>query len=137
MDRLAKGSSLAEALKAEGKALPPQSNVDLTRQELAKAGGKVPSVRALFFSMAQGTVKRLEAPNANGWFVVKLDQIVPGDVKADDPSVKDAQRDLSQLAGNEYGDQFLRAIELDVGVEKPQPAIDAVKNQLTGHNQQQ
>ena len=137
MDRLAKGSSLAEALKAEGKALPPQSNVDLTRQELAKAGGKVPSVLALFFSMAQGAVKRLEAPNANGWFVVKLDQIVPGDVKADDPSVKDAQRDLSQLAGNEYGDQFLRAIELDVGVEKHQPAIDAVKNQLTGHNQQQ
>lgn len=137
MDRLAKGASLADAFKAEGKTLPPQSNVDLTRQDLAKAGGKVPSVLALFFSMAQGTVKRLEAPNTNGWFVVKLDQIVPGEVKDGDPLVKSTQSDLSQLAGNEYGDEFLRAIELDVGVEKHQSAIDAVKNQLTGHNQQQ
>jgi peptidyl-prolyl cis-trans isomerase D len=137
MDRLAKGSDLATALKAEGKALPPQSNVDLTRQDLSKAGGKIPSVLALFFSMAQGTVKRLEAPDANGWFVVKLDQIIPGQVKDDDPTVRDAQRDLGQVAGNEYGDQFLHAIELDVGVEKHQSAIDAVKNQLTGRNQQQ
>ncbi len=29
---------------------------------------------ALMFSMAEGTVKRLEAPNDNGWFVVKLDR---------------------------------------------------------------
>jgi peptidyl-prolyl cis-trans isomerase D len=137
MARLAKGTSLAEALKAEGKTLPPESKVDLTREELAKAGNRIPSVLALFFSMAQGTVKRLEAPSQNGWFVVKLDQITPGAITDNDPTLADAQRELGQATGNEYGSEFLRAIELDVGVEKHQSAIDAVKNQLTGHNQQQ
>lgn len=135
MDRLDKGSSLADALRQEKAKLPPESKVDLTREQLAKAGNRVPSVLALFFSMAQGTVKKLEAPNNNGWFVVKLDKIEPGTIKDDDPSLKDAQRQLSQSAGNEYGDQFLRAIELDVGVEKHQSAIDAVKAQLTGRDQ--
>lgn len=137
MDRLKKGTSLTEALKAESKTLPPESKLNLTRQELSKAGQKVPPALALFFSMAQGTVKRLEAPNSDGWFVVKLDQITPGTVNEGDPALADAQRALGQLAGNEYGDEFLRALELDVGVQKHQPAIDAVKNQLTGHGQQQ
>jgi peptidyl-prolyl cis-trans isomerase D len=136
MDRLAKGSGLAAALHAEGKPLPPVSNVDLTRQQLALAGKRIPSVFALLFSMAQHTVKRLEAPNQNGWFIVKLDQIEPGAVKDQDPAFANAQQELGQVAGNEYGDEFLRAIELEVGVEKHQPSIDAVKAQLTGRNQQ-
>ena len=137
LDRLAKGSSLADALKAENKSLPAASKLNLTRQDLSKAGQRVPPALALFFSMAQGTVKRLQAPNSDGWYVVKLDQITPGTVKDGDPSLADAQRELGQIAGNEYGDEFLHAIELDVGVRKHQPAIDAVKNQLTGHQQQE
>ena len=136
MDRLGKGSDLLVALRDEKKVLPPPSKVDMTREELSKAaGGRVPSVLALMFSMAQDTIKRLEAPNQNGWFVVKLDKIEPGKIKDGDPLLAQARRELGQVTGDEYEDQFLRAMEADVGVEKHQPSIDAVKAQLTGRNQ--
>ena len=135
MDRLAKGTDLVAALRDEKKLLPPPSKVNLTRQDLSKAGERIPSVLALMFSMAQGTVKRLEAPNENGWFVVKLDKIEPGAIKDNDPLLAQAQRELGQVTGSEYEDQFLRSMESDVGVDKHQPSIDAVKAQLTGRNQ--
>ena len=135
LDRLGKGEDLAAALHAEGKKLPPPSHVDLTRQQLAQIGNRVPSVLALMFSMAQKTTKRLEAPNENGWFVVKLDKIEPGTIKDDDPILAQARRELGQATGDEYNDEFLHAIENEVGVEKHQPSIDAVKAQLTGRNQ--
>ena len=135
MQRLAKGEDLLMAMREEKKPLPPPSKVDLTREDLTRSGNRVPSVLALMFSMAQDTVKRLEAPNQNGWFVVRLDTIEPGTLKEDDPKVAQAQRELSQVMGDEFDEQFLHAMEKDVGVEKHQPSIDAVKAQLTGRNQ--
>jgi peptidyl-prolyl cis-trans isomerase D len=135
MERLAKGEDLLKAMREEKKPLPPPSKVNLTREDLTKIGNRVPSVLALMFSMAQDTVKRLEAPNQNGWFVVKLDTIEPGKLKDSDPLLTQAQRELGQLMGDEYNEEFLRAMENEVGVEKHQPSIDAVKAQLTGRNQ--
>jgi peptidyl-prolyl cis-trans isomerase D len=74
IQRLAAGQDVAAALAAEKVSLPPLQTVDMGRDELARQP-QVPPVLALMFSMAKGTVKRLEAPENNGWFVVKLDDI--------------------------------------------------------------
>ena len=129
--RISKGSSLAEAVAAETTALPAPQSLSLTRDQLAQQG-RVPSQLALFFSMAERTTKKLEAPADGGWYVVRLDDIVAPQVAANDPIVLGTMQQLGQVTGTEYVEQFVRAAQREVGVERNQAAIDAVAAQLTG-----
>jgi peptidyl-prolyl cis-trans isomerase D len=101
------------------------------RDELAKQG-QVPPVLALMFSMAKGTVKRLEGPENNGWFVVKLDDISLPPLDRNDPMIGATQQQLAGVFGSEYAEELVHAIQRDVGVKKNQPAIDAVARRHTG-----
>jgi peptidyl-prolyl cis-trans isomerase D len=129
--RLGRGTSLAEAISAEERTLPAPQSLALGREELGQLGD-VPANLALFFSMAAGTVKKLEAPQDGGWYIVQLDEIEPGEVAANDPIVIATLRQLGTVTGEEYIQQFVKAAEREVGVERNQAAIDAVAAQLTG-----
>ena len=131
LQRIAGGSTLAAAIEAEQPDLPPPGPVNLTRDDLARQG-QVPPPIALFFSMAEGTVKKLEDRNQNGWFVVQLADVEAGQVAANDPIVRSTLQQLGQVTGEEYVAQFVKAAEREVGVERNQTAIDAVAAQLTG-----
>ncbi|MXO59608.1 peptidylprolyl isomerase [Altererythrobacter salegens] len=125
------GKTLAEAVAAEKVALPRPEAISMGREELARAG-QVPPVLALFFSMAQGTTKRLEGPRDQGWFVAHLDSITLPEVQGDDPLIGQTRQQLASVFGDEYAEQFVRAAMADVGTEKNQAAIDATLRQLTG-----
>lgn len=128
------GQTVAAAMAKEGVAqLPPPDKINMNREELGKLG-KVPPVMALMFSMAEGTVKRLEAPNDNGWFVVKLDDIEPGALAKDDPRIAIASKELAQTSAQEYGEQMAKAAAKEVGVKKNKDAIEAVRKRLIGGN---
>ena len=129
-----KGTPIAAAMRAENAALTNLDPIDLSREQLAQAGQRVPPPLALMFSMAQGTVKKLEAPNNAGWFVVELDRIEPGKIERNSPVFAQAKRELSQTLGQEYASQLRVALRNEVGVERNQTAIDAVRKQLTGEN---
>ncbi len=132
--RIAKGQTLAQALAAESVALPAVDSVNLTREELAAQGQQVPPPLALMFSMAKNSVKKLEAPNNSGWFVVALNTIEPGKVAPGDPIVAQASTSLGQLMGREYGDALRAAIRKEVGIERNATAISAVRKRLVGEN---
>ncbi len=131
MARLAKGTSFADAVAAEKRALPAPQSVNFNREELGRLGN-VPPTLALFFSMAARTTKKLEAPQDQGWYVLHLDQIEPGKVAPNDPMVIDTLRELGSVAGEEYVAQFITAAKREVGVERNEAAIKAVATQLTG-----
>ncbi|MBS1239375.1 MAG: ppiD [Proteobacteria bacterium] len=133
MKLVAKGESVASAMAKEGVTLPPPDKVNMDREQLKQLGQRVPPVLALMFSMAEGTVKRLEAPNDNGWFVVKLDDIEPGKLAANDPLIAAAARDLAPTLGQEYAEQFTHAAGKDVGVERNKEAIAALQKRLKGN----
>ena len=133
MARVAKGSSLADALAAEETRLPPPQQINQTREELARQQNqRVPAPLALFFSMAQGSTKKLAAPRDIGWYVVDLDDIQVGTIEDDDPLVAQARSDLGQAVGGEYVDQLVNAMRNSLGVERNEAAIEAVRKQLTG-----
>ena len=104
------------------------------REELAQLG-RTPPALALFFSMAEGTVKRLEGASDSGWFVARVDDISVPEIAADDPLIASTRRELTQIYGDEYAEQFVRAAMTEMGAEKNQAAIDAVLRQLTGQAQ--
>jgi peptidyl-prolyl cis-trans isomerase D len=134
-ERVEQGSTLAEAVAAEDVELLLPDRVDMDREEAAR-GGQLPPAMALFFSMAKGTVKRLESPQTQGWFVIQLNDIDAPDLAADDPLVADTAMQLSSLLEQEYSDQFVAAARDAVDVEINQVAVDAVANQITGRTQQ-
>lgn len=133
---LKKGTPVAEAMKLAGVALPPAQPVDLPRQALTQMQGKVPEPLALMFAMAKGSHKRLQVQNNAGWYVVSLSDIVLGQIKRGDPIFQQAARSFAQDAGSEFADQLRIAIRNDVGVERNEAGIRAVRNQLTGANAQ-
>jgi len=134
MQRLAAGQDLAAALAAAKIALPPAQAVDMGRDDLAKQP-QVPPVLALMFSMAKGTVKRLEGPQSNGWFVVKLDDVSLPPIDPNDPLIGATQQQLAGVFGEEYAEELIHATQHAVGVKKNQTAIDAVAKQLTGRSE--
>jgi peptidyl-prolyl cis-trans isomerase D len=134
MQRLAAGQDLAAALAAEKVPLPAPNRIDLGRDELARQG-PIPPVMALMFSMAMGTVKRLEAPQNNGWYVLKLDDVNLPPIEPNDPLVGATRQQLAGVFGDEYAQELVRAAQKVVGVEKNQAAIDAVARQLTGRSE--
>lgn len=129
-----KGIDLGAAMSGLGVSLPPVDRLNMGREDLARAGQAVPPPLALMFSMAEGTMKLLSAPNDRGWYVVALKDIEPGKVDPADTIIPAAQRELGSTAGREYAEALRRAIRTEVGVKKNDTAIKAVSKQLAGGN---
>ena len=108
--RLGRRVELAEAIAAERKAIPAPQTLDIGREDIAQLE-RVPSSMALFFSMAEGTVKKLEAPARAGWYVVKLDDVEAGAVAPNDPILAATLQQLGQATADEYVAQFVRAAQ--------------------------
>lgn len=128
------GTKIAAAVAAEKNPLPSIDTINLTRDQLAQAGAQVPAPLALLFSMAQGTTKKLEGPRKAGWFVVQLDTIETGEIPIDDPLYMQTKQQISQSMEQEYGEQLRKAIQAEIGTERNETAIEAVRKQLTGQN---
>lgn len=126
--------ALRAALGEEDGNFPPVDSVDLARQELTQRRGNVPPPLVLMFSMAQGSTKLLEAPADQGWFIVNLAEIVTNIPDEDDEVLTNTRRQLAPALTNEYQSQMITAIRDAVGVERNEPAIDAVRESLLGNN---
>lgn len=131
--RMDEGSTLAAALSAEKVSLPAPDAINLSREQLG-ATQQVPAPLALLFSMAEGTTKRLEAPSKAGWFVVRLNEIDAGTISKDDAQFAQISAELSQALASEYSAQLRAAVQAEVGIERNDAAIEAVRKQLTGNN---
>lgn len=131
LKRVAGGQALGAALAAETVALPAPQAISMGREDLARLG-RTPPPLALLFSMARGSVKKLEGPRDAGWFVVRLDDIAVPVIADDDTLIGQTKVQLAKLYSDEYAEQMIRAALAEVGSKKNQPAIDAVIRQLTG-----
>ena len=135
MARMESDGTLNAAISEEEAQLPQAQPVDLNRQDLiTRQNQQIPPPLVLMFSMAEGTVKRLEATNDLGWFIVDLDDISTDDVSIDDPVIAAAQRQLQGALANEYADQMTAAMRLELGVERNEAAIEAVRKLLLGES---
>ncbi len=68
----------------------------------------------------------------SGWFVVKVDEVVPGDVTQAPQLVDAVRQSLVREGGEEIAESFVRAIERSVGVVRKPEAVKAVNRRLTG-----
>lgn len=130
--KAAKGVPLAQAMREAGANIPAPEALGGRRRELSQGGQRVAPPLALMFSMKEKTAKRLEAPNNEGWFVVWLDKITPGDIRTEPALIAQMQSDFSQMVGDELAGQFTGAIKAELGVKRNPAAEAKAKRQLTG-----
>jgi peptidyl-prolyl cis-trans isomerase D len=130
------GKTLAAALaeaQVQGAKIETLSSM---RGDLRKEGQQVPPPLALMFAMKQGTAKALPASGDRGFFVVRLNQIIPGDASDDKPRLDGTQAQMKDILSQEYAAQLVLAAKKDVGVEKNAGAIKGLRNSLTGKTSQ-
>jgi peptidyl-prolyl cis-trans isomerase D len=92
----------------------------------------VPAPLVLMVSMAQGSAKKLEAPQDLGWYVVDLAEIKTDPVESEPELVAQTRRSLAPTLSQEYRAQVTAAIRKEVGVERNEEAIAALRKQLAG-----
>lgn len=135
LERVEGGMTLAAAAAAEDVDLPAPERLTLNRQELA-ASGQVSRATVLFFSMAEGTAKRVAVEETNSWFVVELNEIQAPDLAASEDGealIANTAAQLSATLGEEYVQQFVTAAQDSMEVERNDAGITAVQDQLTGN----
>ena len=133
--QIAKGASLEAALASLEVKVPAPEKVDMNREMLMASGQQVPAPLALLFSMAKNSAKRLEAPGKNGWYIVTVKDIIPGQIQPNDPQLASAARDLGRIVGQEHVLQLRAAIRTEVGAKRNETAIAAVRKDLIGTGQ--
>lgn len=126
------GTTFLTALSSAGVALPAPTPVSARRLEITQAGQQVPPALSLLFSMAQRKAKVLEMPEKRGWFVVWLDRIEPGNATVEPTLVIATQRELANMVGQEYSQQFASAVKSVLKVKRNDAAIAALKRSLSG-----
>jgi len=129
----AKGSgSLADAVKAAGQPLPPVRTMRARRIQLSQLGDKVPAPLRALFSGTAGKTQVGGDPQGRGFYVVKVDKIIPGNALAQPGLITEVQGEFSEPLAQEYAQQFLTAVKQSVGVKRNESAIAAAKKRITG-----
>lgn len=127
-----KGVPVEQAVASLGVPLPPVDRVNKGRMEVQAQGQNASKPEMLLFTMAKGKVRLLAAPRNRGWYVVSVTNVIPGQVKADDPRLPGLEETLAGNMGSEYANQLGGGMRDEVGVTRNQGNIDALKKRLQG-----
>lgn len=132
--QVGKGMPLDLTVASVGVPLPPVDRVDRSRQEVQAMGQNLPRPLQLMFLMAKGKLKLLAAPRNRGWYVVTVSEITPGKVDPRDQRLIGLAQSLQKANTDEYAKQLSMAMIEDVGVERNENAIAALRKRLLGGN---
>jgi hypothetical protein len=84
----------------------------------------------MLFTLNQGAAKAVADDEGRGYFVVKVNKVVPGNALAAPALIGQMQKELQRAASQDYAQQFLAAIRADLKVKRNDKAIQAVKQRL-------
>jgi peptidyl-prolyl cis-trans isomerase D len=127
--KASQGVSLADAVKQSGVALPPVRPIAARRIQLANAQGQVPAPLRLLFTLTAGKSRVAPEPG-RGFYVVKVNKIVPGNATLQPALIGQMQNELQQSVAEDYARQFVAAVRADVKTKRNETAIQAMKQRL-------
>ncbi len=122
-----KSGDFAAAVAKRGLAAPQP----LAGSRLQVAGNpNVSEVVRIFLQTPAGTVRVVPSPQ--GWVLIHVAAIVPGDLTAESEVVEGSRRELAAALPAEFGEVLARAAARDVGVNRNEKTITAVTRRLSG-----
>lgn len=123
-------SSLEQAAQAASVDIPAVEAVDARRIQLSQFQGRVPPALGLLFSMGEGKVRMVPGAQGEGFYVVKVSKIEPGNASSQPSLIAETQQQLQEAMGQEYARQFMAAVRAEIGVERNEEAIAESKRRI-------
>ncbi|MET0239715.1 MAG: peptidyl-prolyl cis-trans isomerase [Sphingobium sp.] len=128
--KIASGTPVATAVAGAGVKLPQPETVGAQRSQVGGQSGQVPEPLVALFSMKQGTVRVLPLPDDQGYLVLHLNKIIPGDAKGNQQILTATATGLTGVLSDEYGRQMVNAIRTSVGVKRNDAVLARVAADL-------
>jgi peptidyl-prolyl cis-trans isomerase D len=132
--KVAKGTKLADAISQAGVKLPAPQTLGGRRADIMRAEQRPPAEVSILFAMAENSVKTLPISEGRGYFVVQLTKIERGDAKSNPQLLAQVRDQMGEVIGQEYGEQFERAVEKELGVTRNPKAVEQVRAALAANN---
>ena len=132
--KVAKGMKLADAVATAGVRLPAPQVVGGRRADIMREGQRPPAEVMMLFAMAQGSVKTLPIGQDRGYFIVQLNGIKRGDAGGQKALLDQVRSQLGEVVGQEYAQQFERAVEKQLDVQRKPSALADVQRALASTN---
>jgi peptidyl-prolyl cis-trans isomerase D len=124
---------LEQARTEAGVALPALDRIALRRIDLAKMKGQVPAPVRMLFNLGSGKSRMVAAPNGQGFYIIRVLRIIPGNALNQPMLIGRTQAEFGDVAGEEYAQEFIGAIQADLKVRRNENAIaDAKKRLING-----
>lgn len=130
--KVAAGTPMASAVTAAGVKLPPPTPIHARRLQLEQAPPALLPPLKMLFSLAEGKSRMVMMPAANAFAVVRAVKVIPGNALTQPALIGKVQAEFQQGASQEYAEQFLSAVQAQIGIKRNEPAIAASKQRLTG-----
>ena len=124
------GTPLAQAMKESGASLPPTQPLAARRIQIAMAQTPVPAAIRMLFSLAEGKSRMFPDPKGRGFFIVKVDKVVPGNAELQPSLIGQMQTELQQGISEDYAREFLAALRHEIGAKRNDSAIQAMKTRM-------
>jgi peptidyl-prolyl cis-trans isomerase D len=127
------GTPLAQAVKESGAPLPPVQPLAMRRIQIASAQGEIPAPLKLLFSLGQGKSRMTADPQGRGFFVVKVNKIIPGNAMLQPALIGQMQSELQQGVSEDYARQFLAGMRQQLGTKRNDSSIQAMKSRMVAN----
>jgi peptidyl-prolyl cis-trans isomerase D len=124
------GTPLAQAMKESGANLPPVAPLSARRIQLAMAQGPVPAPLKTLFTLGEGKSRMSPDPQGQGYFIVKVKKITPGNALAQPALIGRMQNELQEAISDDYGREFLAAMRQELGAKRNESAIQGFKSRM-------
>jgi peptidyl-prolyl cis-trans isomerase D len=125
-----KGMALAQALKESATPLPPVHPLAARRIQIATSQGTIPEPLKVLFTLGEGKSRMFPDPQGRGFFIVKVNKIVPGNPSLEPTLIGQMQNELQQAASEDYSEEFLAALRKELGTKRNESAIQALKTRM-------
>ncbi len=110
--------------------MPPAAPLAARRIQIAGANAEVPAPLRVLFAIAKGKARVVPVPQAKGFYVVKVNKVVPGNAMLQPALIGRVQGDLASAVSQDYGQQFLSALRSEAKVQRNESAIAATKSRI-------
>ncbi|MBV8907595.1 MAG: SurA N-terminal domain-containing protein [Sphingomonas sp.] len=122
--------SLADAIKAVSAPIPPSRPVAARRIQIADQQGNVPPALKILFSAGAGKARMAANPGGGGFFVVKVNKIIPGNALGAPQLIGQVQGELNQAAAQDYAQQFVADLKRELKVKRNESAIQGFRARM-------
>ncbi len=130
--RVNRGNTLDAALSTAG--MSSAQSFTGRRIDLPRAGASAPQLGTLF-ALGRGKARTVEAPGGKGYYVVVLERVVSGEVRDNPQLLGETTERLAGEVGNEYTEQLVRAIKVQMNVRRNSDAIRRIRASLANGSQ--